>query len=509
MAVKFPQYDNERSGGSDNWDNDLAGQILLEDYFETPPSVTPVARVGSTGGVFQDTNHSSISFSVTITAGTDFAVVNVLNTYFTTVPSISSVTLDGVGCTLIAGTDTGSLSINGANNRIAAYGLVNPNVGTYNCVVTYASTVGFSSIAVQGYENVDTTTPTEGGFQAGANAAAAGVKTIAPTTTTANGDYLVSSFITTDVGGGLADLSNDGTDIREDWDSASNGTLYSTADKALTGSGQDFDWTNSEFRDWTGIAYVIKAASGGGGGSTTVVGKNGIKGSTSYTAGTSNGNTSVAGRVGVKGNTSATKSAITSATGKHGVKGASASTKSASSEGVSKLGVKGLTTSRKNSATTGISRVGLSGATTFTSGNINKSTSVAGRSGVKGSTSFTSGNVQTILTGTFKFKPSQRIRNAVANSYARQEYIDDDVEIVKPKISYEPIKEFSFKAEPFVSEFFTKLKDSNSLFEKTMQRIAKNGEAIKAKEALKQLEIAQKQQDEEDEAVLMLMFDMF
>jgi hypothetical protein len=227
-----------------------------------------VARIGASGGAYQDTGHTSISFSVTISAGTDFAVVNVLNTYFATVPAITSVTLDGVGCTLISGANTGSLSINGTNNRIAAYGLVNPNVGTYNCVVTYASTVGFSSIAVQGYENVNTTTPTEGGFQAGVNAAAVGVKTIAPTTTTVSGDYLVSSFITTDAGGGLADLSNDGTDIREDWDSASNGTLYSTADKALTGSGQDFEWTNSQFRDWTGIAYVIKAASGGGSGST-------------------------------------------------------------------------------------------------------------------------------------------------------------------------------------------------------------------------------------------------
>ena len=282
---------------------------------------------------------------------------------------------------------------------------------------------------------------------------------------------------------------------------------------------------------------------------TTGTSKVGLSGSTTATAGGFNGSTSVAGTLGVKGSTSATKNASTSATGRHGVIGASASNKAASGAGTSKLGVRGSTqaikststivvaknglngssTASKQAATTGTSKLGLSGATTFTSGNINKSTSVAGRLGlggsttarkstigsgvskvgVKGSTSYTAGNAETLLTGTFKFKPSPRIRNVVAASYARQEYIDDEIEIVKPKIAYEPIKEFSFKAEPFVSEFFTKLKDSKPLFEETMQKIIKNGEAIKAKEAQKQLEIAQKQQDEEDEAVLMLMFDMF
>lgn len=34
MALTFPETENSYSGGSDVWDNDLAGEILLQDYFE-------------------------------------------------------------------------------------------------------------------------------------------------------------------------------------------------------------------------------------------------------------------------------------------------------------------------------------------------------------------------------------------------------------------------------------------------------------------------------------------
>lgn len=38
MAVKQPQYDNNNiRGGSDLWDNGLAGEIITADYFEQPP----------------------------------------------------------------------------------------------------------------------------------------------------------------------------------------------------------------------------------------------------------------------------------------------------------------------------------------------------------------------------------------------------------------------------------------------------------------------------------------
>lgn len=33
MALTFPETENNYSGGSDVWDNDLAGELLLQDYF--------------------------------------------------------------------------------------------------------------------------------------------------------------------------------------------------------------------------------------------------------------------------------------------------------------------------------------------------------------------------------------------------------------------------------------------------------------------------------------------
>lgn len=36
MAVQFPELDNQYSGGSDIWDDGVAGEILLRDYFDAP-----------------------------------------------------------------------------------------------------------------------------------------------------------------------------------------------------------------------------------------------------------------------------------------------------------------------------------------------------------------------------------------------------------------------------------------------------------------------------------------
>lgn len=42
MADLWGQFDNGYSGGSDIWDNDLVGKILLDDYFEF---VTPSGHI--------------------------------------------------------------------------------------------------------------------------------------------------------------------------------------------------------------------------------------------------------------------------------------------------------------------------------------------------------------------------------------------------------------------------------------------------------------------------------
>lgn len=52
MADKWGQFDNELSGGSDTWDNGLAGSILLADYFTVPAgeSLTGTLAAAETGG---------------------------------------------------------------------------------------------------------------------------------------------------------------------------------------------------------------------------------------------------------------------------------------------------------------------------------------------------------------------------------------------------------------------------------------------------------------------------
>jgi hypothetical protein len=56
MAVKFPQFDNELLGGSDTWNNDLAGQILLQDYFEPAPATTAYVISANTTGPYAATS---------------------------------------------------------------------------------------------------------------------------------------------------------------------------------------------------------------------------------------------------------------------------------------------------------------------------------------------------------------------------------------------------------------------------------------------------------------------
>jgi hypothetical protein len=221
-----------------------------------------VARVGTPNEGFDLASHSTLTFSVTIATGADFAFVNVIDLGFSAPPTIDSLTLDGVACTLITNSDSGGFSMNGGSVRFRSYGLVAPNIGTYNCVITYASSVLMSHAGVQAYSGVNQTTPTEGAFKhtAAQTASATQPKVISPTTTTVSGDYLAGGFISSDAGGGLGDLSTNGSEIGENWDNVNTGSLCSSADKAITGSGANIGWTNSEFRDWAGTMVVIKRA---------------------------------------------------------------------------------------------------------------------------------------------------------------------------------------------------------------------------------------------------------
>jgi hypothetical protein len=75
-------------------------------------------------------------------------------------------------------------------------------------------------------------------------------------------------------GSGVGDIATNGTDVYESYDT-NNGTIFSTADKLLTGSGQNIGWTDLTFYDWAAHCFVLKAAGGGGGGSAiaSIIGK--------------------------------------------------------------------------------------------------------------------------------------------------------------------------------------------------------------------------------------------
>lgn len=70
--------------------------------------------------------------------------------------SITSVTFNGVGATLV-----GAISNGPADLKVAIYGLINPAVGTHNIVITMASSVHITGGGI-GFINVDTTNPTDG-----------------------------------------------------------------------------------------------------------------------------------------------------------------------------------------------------------------------------------------------------------------------------------------------------------------------------------------------------------
>jgi hypothetical protein len=202
--------------------------------------------------------------SITIPSGTTLLVVLSFATHFTTCQA-ATFTFDGNAMTAVPNFNPGSIAF-GAPCRLQAHYYVNPAAGTFNVTPAYSGTGGVSRsyIGCMTYDGSDTTTPVEGGNNSTTTpyAASGSVKSIAPTTTTVNGDYLVGGGI--NFGGGVGDLSSNGTDIGEAYDT-NNGTIINFAHKALTGSGQSIGWTDLTFYNGANACFVIKAAGGGGG----------------------------------------------------------------------------------------------------------------------------------------------------------------------------------------------------------------------------------------------------
>jgi hypothetical protein len=226
-----------------------------------------VNPVGSAQGVHRTSSHAA-AWSVTIDAGANHVVVDAQRTHFTTCQEITAMTCGGISMTAVAGTDVGSMAFS-APCRHQSWELHNPPTGTQNIVPTYSGTGGTSRshLALQCYENVDDTTWSEGGFGSGRiTSPTTGTKSFAPTTTTVAGDYLVGGYH--NYGSGTGDIAcSNGTNIYESYDT-NNGTIFGTANRLITGSGESLQWTDLTLYDYAGHVFVLKASSGGGGGDT-------------------------------------------------------------------------------------------------------------------------------------------------------------------------------------------------------------------------------------------------
>lgn len=107
-----------------------------------------------------------------------------------------------------------------------------------------------------------------------------------------------------------------------------------------------------------------------------------------------------------------------------------------------------------------------------------------------------------LITGTFKYNPPTKIQRTIKSFYSQPTaYIDN------PRL--EP--KYTFESKPAEFDLLTDLLKGKSLFDLVILEAIKNGEILAAQSAAQyemQLLELQKLQDAEDEAILMLMFEM-
>lgn len=199
--------------------------------------------------------HSENTVSATLPSDCDFIAISFSVNNNLTVPALTSITVDGVSASDVSGCDVGELSINGYV-RLYAYGLINPNTGTINIVASMSSSVLNSVLVVQGYKNVNQTTPTEGGNNALIDDDGGSAFNLSPTTTTVDGDYLFANINSRGDPANIYCLDNElSNEVFSDSE-----VSFVCGDVATTGSGGQVRFHKGGYQLTSGWVFVIKQA---------------------------------------------------------------------------------------------------------------------------------------------------------------------------------------------------------------------------------------------------------
>lgn len=216
-----------------------------------------VARVGSpvVGGGSGPV--SSKTFSFTATGGTNNFLVVDVGYYDVSTNATATVTYDGVAMTLIGRKAASSVT----KNNSESYGLINPNPGTHNVVITFSAGGQYVACGAQEYSGVDASTPTSNVTSAeGINTTGSNSLVV----TSAAGDYAHFVSIHTY---GITTSSYACTNDELYTSTITESTIIGAARDAAGAATVTFaaTWTTGGFGGgWSQLGFNIKANAGGG-----------------------------------------------------------------------------------------------------------------------------------------------------------------------------------------------------------------------------------------------------
>lgn len=200
-------------------------------------------------------NTSTLSFEITVPAGTDFLTVGMcLNNFTGTISSVVFNTNEGMQQRIY---QTNASS----NRRTALFFLVNPTVTTANVVITLSANAQQILAAAHSWSGVDANSGTNG---------AADGRSLAPSatsfefdlTTTENNSVVVDAFGVDDEGNPAPSGDNTGNGLLRNGNQADLGASFATIATAGTAN---MDWSLSALGDGSMVAMeLIEAAAGGG-----------------------------------------------------------------------------------------------------------------------------------------------------------------------------------------------------------------------------------------------------
>lgn len=212
------------------------------------------------GGTIGD-NTDVYTTSYAVEAGSDALVVQLEWTHYGALPSVDSVTFNGIALTPIANTlntfPGGNSSAHQQFILTAADGLT---ATTANIIVTLSDQAYGCQWVASSWSGVDQSTPAEGGnFADGLTGGAS--HSIEPTTTTVNDNMLLGMCATTTNPDNQTEIapSSGSTELGEmvygSYEITTN-CAYSSS----SGSGDTVDWTNPNNENWATNVFVLIAA---------------------------------------------------------------------------------------------------------------------------------------------------------------------------------------------------------------------------------------------------------